>query len=80
MALNLMHDIVTGKKNAQEARDYYAKEFLDHQRKEPTPYMDELRFLPETNAWDPDKRLLSDDDLERAKREGLKSTSLGASV
>jgi hypothetical protein len=79
LALNLMHDIVTGKKSAQEARDYYAKEFLDYRRKEPTPYMDKLRFQPETNAADPDRRLLSDDDLERAKQEGLKSARHGAS-
>ena len=29
LALNLMHDIVTGEKNVGEAREYYAKEFLD---------------------------------------------------
>jgi len=46
-ALNLMHDIVTGKRSVQEARDYYAKEFLDYRRKEPRPYMDEMRFHPE---------------------------------
>lgn len=80
LALNLMHDIVTGKKTTQEARDYYAREFLDYRRKEPTPYMGELRFQPESNSGDPDKRLLPDDDLERAKQEGLKSTRLGASV
>jgi len=80
LALNLMYDIVTGKKSAQEARDYYAKEFLDYRRKQPTPYMEDLRFQPETNGADPDKRLLSDDDLERAKQEGLKATSVGVSL
>lgn len=30
LALNLMHDIVTGKKTTQEARDYYAREVLDY--------------------------------------------------
>lgn len=28
LALNLMHDFVTGEKDIQQARDYYAKEFL----------------------------------------------------
>ncbi len=41
-----MHDIVTGDKNGEEARDYYAKEFLDARRKKPTPHMDELHFKP----------------------------------
>ena len=33
LALNLMHDIVTGAKTAQDARAYYAKEFADYRRK-----------------------------------------------
>ena len=46
LALNLMHDLVTGAKSPQEARDYYAKEFADYRRKKPTPYMDGLCFTP----------------------------------
>lgn len=71
LALNLMHDIVTGKKSAREARDYYAKEFADYRRKKPTPYMEGLRFRPgDGDASDPDNRVLSDQDLEEAIREG----------
>lgn len=32
LALNLMNDIVTGEKTFEEAREYYAKEFLDYRR------------------------------------------------
>ncbi|HEX5513002.1 MAG TPA: hypothetical protein VFY81_01270 [Gammaproteobacteria bacterium] len=71
LALNLMHDIVTGNKTADEARAYYAKEFVDYRRGKPTPYIDGLRFQPEAgNAADPDTRLLSDADLEAASKEG----------
>jgi hypothetical protein len=71
LALNLMHDIVTDKKNVEQARDYYAKEFADYRRKKPTPYMKELRFTPsDGDAADPDTRVLSDQDLETAKKEG----------
>jgi len=71
LALNLMHDIVTGKKDVRQAREYYAKEFLDYRRKKPTPYMDKLRFMPSRgSAADPDARLLSDEDLQRAMEEG----------
>jgi len=71
LALNLMHDIVTDTKSVQEARDYYAKEFADYRRKKPTPYMEKLRFRPAAGgAADPDVRILSDADLEAAKREG----------
>lgn len=71
LALNLAHDIVTGVKTAQDARDYYAKEFLDYRRKRPTPYMEKLRFtLPSGETADRDHRLLSDEDLNQAVEEG----------
>ena len=71
LALNLMHDIVTGSKDVQQARDYYAKEFLDFRKKQPTPYMDGLRFQPTgSSAPDPDERVVSDQQLEQAKQEG----------
>ena len=71
LALNLMHDIVRGTRDAQEARAYYAKEFLDYRRKQPTPYMEGLRFeTAESDAADPDARVLSDTDLAEAVKEG----------
>jgi hypothetical protein len=71
LALNLMHDIVTGAKSVAEARDYYATEFLNARRKQPTPYMEKLRFQPASAAAaDPDRRVLSDADLEAAAQEG----------
>lgn len=72
LALNLTHDVVTGAKDVQSARAYYAKEFADARRKQPTPYMEGLRFTPSTvdQAPDADQRVLSDDDLERAKAAG----------
>ena len=71
LALNLMHDIVTGLKTVQQARAYYAKEFADYRRRKPTPYMNNLQFTSgDRSAADPDVRILSDDDLAAAKREG----------
>lgn len=71
LALNLMHDIVIGEKTVREAREYYAKEFLDYRRKQPTPYMDKLRFpVQHGGTADVDERMLSDGDLEQAKAEG----------
>lgn len=70
LALNLMHDIVTGAKDVSEAREYYAKEFADYRRKLPTPYMQDLRFRPGGDTLDPDERVLSDEDLQRAQQEG----------
>lgn len=72
LAINLMHDIVSGTRDVAGAREYYAKEFADFRRKQPTPYMDGLRFSPMSldEAPDPDVRILSDEDLKRAKAEG----------
>jgi hypothetical protein len=71
LALNLMHDIVTGAKTVQQARDYYAQEFADYRRKKPTPYMLGLHFTPPGGGTaDPDVRVLSDQDLQRAVDEG----------
>jgi hypothetical protein len=71
LALNLMHDIVTGRKTVVQAREYYAQEFADYRRKKPTPYMEGLRFAPETgDAGDPDRRLLSDAQVQEAIDEG----------
>lgn len=71
LALNLMHDIVCGRKSPEEARAYYAKEFADYRRKKPTPYMEGLKFpAGNLSARDPDERLLSDADLQAAVEEG----------
>ena len=75
LALNLMHDIVTGQKDVAGARQYYGKEFLDARRKLPTPYMEKLRFSPGRDTTDPDQRMLSDEDLQKAQKEGEQRSS-----
>jgi hypothetical protein len=75
LALNLMHEIATGRRSVEEARRYYAKEFADHRRRKPTPYMERLRFEPRGGGADPDVSVLSDADLERATEEGARSTA-----
>ena len=69
LALNLMHDIVMDDRAVEDARAYYAKEFLDYRRKQPTPYMDRLRFEPRRDTPDPDVRVLSDEQLAEAEAE-----------
>lgn len=46
------------------------KQFLDFRRKKPTPYMERLRFKPDSRKpADLDVRVLSDQDLEQAANE-----------
>lgn len=69
LALNLMNDIVVGSKSAEQAREYYAKEFVDYRRKKPTPYMECLRFTPDSGETaDPDTRMISDEELRQARQ------------
>jgi hypothetical protein len=70
LALNLMHDIVTGQKTPDEARAYYGKEFLDYRRKRPTPYMERLRVPPQHDTADPDRPILTDNELREAAEPG----------
>ena len=75
LALNLAHDIVSGTRTVEEAREHYGKEFLDYRRKQPTPYMEGLQFTPPSGGTgDPDRSTLTDDDLERAKQQGESGT------
>lgn len=75
LALNCMHDMVTGKKDVAGAQAYYAKEFADARRKAPTPYMEKLHFTPGTDTTDPGQRALSDEELEEAQNEGEQTDS-----
>lgn len=75
LALNLAHDIITGQKTVEEAREYYGHEFLAYRRKEPTPYMDGLRFEPQDEAAYQDERILSHEELEEAKEQGQKKAA-----
>ena len=78
LALNLMHDIATGARTTEQARQYYAKEFADYRRKKPTPYMEKLRFSPPGgHTADPDTRLLSDKELEEAVEQGERDAQGG---
>lgn len=74
LALNLANDIVTGAKTVQQAREYYAHEFLAYRKKEPTPYMESLKFRP-SGGPDRDQRLLSDEQLKQAEEEGKSKAS-----
>jgi hypothetical protein len=45
LALNLAHDVITGKKTADEARDVYASTAMKFKKGQSDPYMKELRFI-----------------------------------
>ncbi len=56
VAINLAHDIVTGKRNVQEARDEYTALYQAYQRGEHPPYTTGFQFdLSRGDTGDPDR-------------------------
>lgn len=55
LALNLAHDIVTGKSNVEEARKMYGEQIMAMKNKKPAPYTEKLRFDRRSGTGDPDK-------------------------
>jgi hypothetical protein len=74
LALNLAFDLITGKRSVDDARKYFAQEFLNHRRKAPAPYMKGLKFEPR-RADDPDERIVSEEEMKRALDEGKRKSS-----
>lgn len=77
LTLNLMHDVVTGRRTVEEARAYHAETtvaFLMHQ---PAPYATRLCFdITRGATADPDETLIAGPALEQALAR-LRSQFLG---
>lgn len=67
LAINLAHDIVTGNKSVDEAREEHAKAMEQLSRGETPAYAEELTFDPEPHQNDPDEATVTD-----ALREEIK--------
>lgn len=57
IALNLAHDIITGSKTVEQAREQYGQEMKQHMAGKSTPYAQSLQFQQESGAGDPDKAM-----------------------
>ncbi len=56
LALNLAHDVATGKKSVEEARAFYAKTAMAFMKGQKDPYTQALQFnVAKGNTADPDK-------------------------
>jgi hypothetical protein len=54
LALNLAHEIATGRRTAEDARRMYAEQIMAMKAGRPAPYTERLMFQPQPNAADPD--------------------------
>jgi hypothetical protein len=59
LALNLAHEIATGKRNVEDARKFYGEQIVAMKAGRPAPYTERLRFQPPSRTSDPDMSLTS---------------------
>jgi hypothetical protein len=68
LALNLAHEIVTGKRGVDDAREFYPKAVMAHLEKPPTTYTQKLQFAAQKNAAFPDQTIVSQDMVQKATK------------
>lgn len=69
LALNLAHDIIEGKRNVQEARQYYADAVMKMMKGEKENYLTGLQFkAPQQNTKNPDKTVLDMSKIREMKK------------
>ena len=67
LSLNMMHEIVTGKRTPEEARAFIAKEIVEYVLGRPAPYAENFQFeLPKGEQWDSDITIVQDEELDQA--------------
>jgi hypothetical protein len=54
LALNLAHEIATGRRTVEDARRMYAEQVMAMKAGRPAPYTERLLFQPQPDAMDPD--------------------------
>lgn len=72
LAINLAHDVVTGAKSVDEARQAYLDIMIDYRAKKPTPYMEELQFPEWEDTGQRDVQMATSEQMqqEAQKRQG----------
>lgn len=58
LALNLAHEIATGKRSVEDARREYAAQIKAKMENRPAPLTERLMFTPQPNAADPDRPVM----------------------
>lgn len=58
LALNLAHEIVTGRRTVEEARRMYAEQIMASKEGRPAPYTERLMFTPPPSGNDPDQPVM----------------------
>lgn len=70
LALNLMHEIVTGKRSVASAREKNAEQAAAHMMNRDAPYVEKFLFdVPKGGTADYDEAMIGDDMLDQMKKK-----------
>lgn len=70
LALNLAHEIVTGKRSVDEARQFLARTISEHKQGQSSEYTQRLMFSPSSgNTGDPDTSMGGRDSMSGSERD-----------
>ncbi|OCA84569.1 hypothetical protein A8F94_17615 [Bacillus sp. FJAT-27225] len=77
LSINMMHEVVTGKRTPQEAREFIKHEIVEYMMNRPAPYAEKFQFdLPQGDQWDPDVPVVDDEELMKAVTKKQKELGL----
>lgn len=77
LSMNMMHEIVTGQRTPEEAREFIKNEIVEYMMNRAAPYAEKFQFkLPEGEQWDPDVTVVEDEELMTAVKEKQRELGL----
>lgn len=66
LAINLMHEIVTGQRTVEEARQFYSETSAAYVLNRPAPYAEAFQFqIPQEDTKDTDKTIIAGDMVKQ---------------
>lgn len=68
LALNLAHEVASGKRSVEDARRIYGEQIVAAAQGKPAPYTRELNVRSQMTAGDPDKTTLDKSTVERVTK------------
>ena len=77
LALNMMHEIATGKKTAAEAREFYTEQTAAYVMNKPAPYAEQFQFELQTEEkFDTDEMTIQDEAITQALKKTKETLGL----
>jgi hypothetical protein len=69
LAVNLAHEIATGKRSAEEAKKIYTEQIIAMANGQPAPLTQKLNFQPMRNAGDPGQMTMDESTAQKVKQK-----------